>query len=85
MMTKETLQDFSGRSHPLAMLWVFVFPVQPHPDSKGTGKSGGRQQGISFKLGFARMDTAHEKAKRTGIGYSVSVLVKIIEKNTVLL
>lgn len=56
---------FSGRSHLLAMLWVFVFLFQPHPDSKGTGKSGGRQQGISFKLGFTRMGTAHGKAKGT--------------------
>lgn len=62
--------DFSGGSRLLAKLWVLFFVLQSHPDSKGTGKSGGRQQGISFKFGFTRMGTVPEKAKRTGIGYS---------------
>lgn len=62
------------------MLWVLVFLLQPHSDSKGTGKSGGRQQGIPFKLGYTRIGTVHEKVKRTGIGYSVSLMAKIIGK-----
>lgn len=60
------------------MLWLLVFLLQSHPDSKGTGKSGGRQQGISFKLGYTRMGTVDEKAKRAAIGYSISVMAQII-------
>lgn len=72
--------DFSGGSHLLAMLWLLVFLLQSHPDSEGTGKSGGRQQGISFKLGYTRMGTRDEKAKRAAVGYSISVMAQIIEK-----
>lgn len=60
--------DFRDRSHLLAMLWLLIFLLQSHPDSTGTGKSRGRQQGISFKLGYTRMGTVHENAKRTEIG-----------------
>lgn len=72
--------DFSDRSHLLAMLWVLVLLLQSHPDSKGTGKSRGRQQGLSFKLGCTRTDTVHENAKRNEIGYSAPDMAKIIEK-----